>query len=97
MDCSRSHEVLTQCDHNGWGVNSCDHSEDVGVVCWPGLTYFLLNTIVHVRDCSSIDEYSMPAGGVSVLDTTGSSITVTWEVCEAELLNNSFSAVEQLC
>ena len=36
LDCTRSHDDLSECDFNGWGVTNCDHDEDVGVVCWPG-------------------------------------------------------------
>ena len=39
LDCSRTlHDVLTECSFNGWGVHNCDHDDDIGVVCWPGLT-----------------------------------------------------------
>ena len=27
---------LDQCAFNGWGVHSCDHSEDAGAVCAAG-------------------------------------------------------------
>ena len=37
LDCSRSHDTLSECDRNEWGVNNCDHTEDVGVICWPGM------------------------------------------------------------
>ena len=37
LDCTRSHDTLLECDFNGWGVNNCDHGDDIGVVCWPGL------------------------------------------------------------
>lgn len=86
MDCSRSHSVLTQCDFNGWGVHNCDHSEDVGVVCWPGSTKFFaqLKPFSISLNILFTDKYNVPVGGVRVLDTTGSSITVTWEVCELE-------------
>ena len=33
--------MLSECDHNGWGVHNCDHTADVGVICWPGLTVFM--------------------------------------------------------
>ena len=41
LDCSRSHDILSECEHNGWGVHNCDHSEDIGVICWPGLIMFM--------------------------------------------------------
>ena len=37
LDCTRSHDTLSECEHNGWGVNNCDHTDDIGVICWPGL------------------------------------------------------------
>ncbi len=36
VDCSRGHEILEDCDFNGWGVHNCQHDADIGVICLKG-------------------------------------------------------------
>ena len=36
VTCSGSETSLTQCTHGGWGIENCDHYEDVAVTCTRG-------------------------------------------------------------
>ena len=31
--CTGLESSLTECRHNGWGIENCDHDEDSGVLC----------------------------------------------------------------
>ena len=40
INCTGSERSLTECSHNGWGIENCDHSEDAGVLCSSNKEYF---------------------------------------------------------
>ena len=43
VGCTGNETRLGDCQFNGWGINNCDHSDDAGVSCEPGVcVYFLL-------------------------------------------------------
>ncbi len=46
VDCSHGHEVLEDCDFNGWGVHNCRHDADIGVICLKGSLLYLYNPVV---------------------------------------------------
>ena len=33
LHCQGTESNIVQCRNKGWGINNCDHTEDVGVVC----------------------------------------------------------------
>lgn len=33
VDCTGSEDSIINCDHNGFGVHNCDHTEDIGIIC----------------------------------------------------------------
>ena len=45
--CTGSENNIAMCPHNGWGIDNCDHSEDVGVICqgksWHKIRYIMNN------------------------------------------------------
>ena len=36
INCLGNESFITECDHSGWGVSNCYHSEDVVVNCFDG-------------------------------------------------------------
>ena len=36
VDCSYYDYRFSNCDHSGWGVENCNHQDDVGVICTNG-------------------------------------------------------------
>ncbi|XP_073256575.1 galectin-3-binding protein-like [Porites lutea] len=45
--CTGSERSLTECPHNGWGIQNCGHSEDAGVLCSSNkdLFFFIIQNI----------------------------------------------------
>lgn len=33
VKCQGTERSISQCQHPGWGISNCEHSEDVGVIC----------------------------------------------------------------
>ena len=39
LSCNGSEHHISQCRHNGWGINNCGKSERVGIRCTGGMCY----------------------------------------------------------
>ena len=63
--CQGSETAIVNCQHNGWGIENCGHSEDASVVCtqskndykWTYVVYALLTIPVNrsfFLDCNKI-------------------------------------------
>ena len=37
VNCAGTEESIVNCQHNGYNIHNCHHSEDVGVVCFSGM------------------------------------------------------------
>ena len=51
VDCDAGEERLEDCSFRGWGVNNCNHRDDVGVVCQPGEILNIQNPTHVCSDC----------------------------------------------
>lgn len=34
LTCTGQESSIAACNHNGWGVHSCSHNDDIGVTCY---------------------------------------------------------------
>ena len=49
VQCAGDESFLTECSHNGWGIENCGHSEDAGVICSAGdkkCSFFINNYFI---------------------------------------------------
>ena len=49
LQCTGSESRLVDCPHNGLGSHNCDHSQDAGVRCVPGIIV-LINLVYYYTE-----------------------------------------------
>ena len=59
--CQGNEKSIANCQHRGWGVHNCDHSEDASVICSSGRngydsTYFVY-TILTIEEFHRLRVY----------------------------------------
>ena len=82
VNCIAGDEILEDCNFNPWGINNCDHGDDVGVICRPSkctlLSIFeLLGSPFFVADG---DNFLAPVENFTLSHVSATSITVRWNV-----------------
>ena len=40
--CTGDESSLTECNHEGWGIENCGHDEDAGVICSTGDSKYII-------------------------------------------------------
>ncbi|CAH3104906.1 unnamed protein product [Porites lobata] len=86
--CSGNERLLTECRHNGWGKQNCDHSQDAGVVCSSDSLY--LSMIQNFSDVRLLDggDFTHHKGRVEIY-YNGSWGTVCddgWDLADANVV-----------
>ena len=51
MVCRGNESSLDACTFNGWGIHSCTHAQDAGVICEPGKTHSCCESRIHASVC----------------------------------------------
>ena len=52
VQCTTGDHSLSECNHNGWGIHDCYHSQDAGIACYGiGLLYYTINEFEYTNNC----------------------------------------------
>ncbi|XP_077680435.1 antigen WC1.1-like [Eretmochelys imbricata] len=76
VDCGGDESALWDCSHGGWGVTTCSHSLDTGVICSGNTGFRLVNGSTA---CSGRVE-------IQVLDAWGTLCDSRWDLPDANVL-----------
>jgi len=39
VDCTGSEDSIVDCKHRAWGINDCNHDDDVSIACYDNTTF----------------------------------------------------------
>lgn len=85
VDCDDGLELLENCSFRGWGIHNCNHEDDVGVVCTPGIMYlYLITRMDHTHSIRPLlfptENYPGSVSNFTMIAVGATSTTLSWEV-----------------
>ena len=48
VKCNGQESTIAACQHNGWGINSCNHKNDIGITCYDS-TFVPSTVLLYVQ------------------------------------------------
>ena len=83
VSCSGNESSIVDCEHRGWGVENCGHSEDASVICSSEYNLnnlCLTNTLVSLDVLSCVNQYAKKQSNIKAYSMLPSIRTLQFNI-----------------